>query len=351
MLSAEKVDIDMREFSTTVSALSKLLDLGMRLPKLSLQVLEAFEQVAQSGSMRKVAQDMGLSISSVSHHIAQLEKELGVVLFDRSSRPFALTREGRKALLHLSTGLRHLRRATSEATIGGLLGTRSLRIGILEDFESNVSPDLAVVLASRMPQASLSLRHVFSHEVPDLVRRGELDVAIASEAQDQLQDLVVDPLVRDPFVIAAPAGREINPDDLLENATDLPFLRFNPIHLVSKQIETHLARHRISLPHRFAFDSVHSMMAVIANGNGWGIVTPLGCAPTAGYGGQTQLLPFPRAAFARRISLISRTDFDQPTAQAIAEQVRHSTRQFAIDPTCQAHPWLLESFLSLSAGD
>lgn len=317
----------------------------MRLPKLSLQALEVFEQVAQSGSMQLVARDMGLSISSVSHYVARLEDELGVILLDRTSRPFALTREGRETLHHLSIGLRHLRRATSETAIGGLLGTRSLRIGIVEDFESNVAPDLAVVLAGRMPQARLAIRHVLSHEAPGLVLRGDLDIAIASEALDQAEGLVVEPIVRDPFVLATPSDAQVDVNLLLKGEGDLNFLRFNPNHMIGKQIDAHLARHRITLPDRIALDSVQSIMAVIANGDGWSIITPLGFARAQRYAARVRLRPLPLASFARQISLISRPDFDQATAQVIASHIRQSVRQVVVDPICAAYPSLSGSFV------
>ena len=139
----------------------------MPLPRISLQALDAFERVARSGSVQTTAAEMKLSISSVSHHIARLEDQLGVVLFDRSSRPFALTREGHQALQHLSKGLLHIRRATNETAISGLLTTRSLRIGIVEEFESTVTPELAAFLTKQMPQATLSICNILSHQAAD----------------------------------------------------------------------------------------------------------------------------------------------------------------------------------------
>ena len=59
------------------------------LPRVSLQVLDAFERVARTGSVQIAAGEMGLSISTVSAHIALLEDQLGITLFDRTHRPFA----------------------------------------------------------------------------------------------------------------------------------------------------------------------------------------------------------------------------------------------------------------------
>ncbi|MEM9231944.1 MAG: LysR family transcriptional regulator [Pseudomonadota bacterium] len=319
----------------------------MPLPKLSLQVLEAFEHVARSGSMQKAAHEMGMSISSVSHHVARLEEALGVTLLNRSSRPSVLTRAGREALHHLSSGLDHLRRATSETAISGLLGMRSLRIGIVEDLESNVTPDLAVALAGRMPNAALSISNVLSHEAPGLLLNGRLDLAIAAEVQDHPSEIRAEPILRDPFVIATPRESSASTADLMQGDQDVPFLRFNQSHLIGKQIDAHLSRNRIALADRFSFDSVQSIMAVVANGDGWSVLTPLGFIRAQRYAARVTLRPFPRASFARRILLMARNEFDPSTSEAIAALVRDSLRRLATNRVTASHPWLATSFVVL----
>ncbi len=312
----------------------------MPLPRLPLQVFEAFEHVARLGSMQGAAREMGMSISSVSHHVARLEEALGVTLLDRSSRPFSLTREGREMLHHLTAGLQHLRRATNETAIGGLLGTRSLHIGIVEDFESNVAPELAVVLAGRMPNAKLSIRNVLSHEAPDLLRRGKLDISIASEVDAVSPNLTVFPILREPYVLVAPSDFAGDGADLLKGRTTLPFLRFNPDHQIGRQIEAHLARNRIVLPERVSFDSVQSIMAVVANGDGWSILTPVGFARAQRFAERTKMLPLPLATFSRQISLTARNDFDMQTARAVADLVQQNVMSSVMRNVVSAYPWL-----------
>lgn len=323
----------------------------MSLPRVSLQVLEAFERVAHTGSVRIAAGEMGLSISTVSAHIARLEDQLGITLFDRTHRPFILTHQGKEALRHLSLGLNHLRRATSETAIAGLLGSRSLRIGIVEDFESSVAPELAVILARRMPRAKLSIRNVLSHEAQGLVRNGHLDIAIASQADSTMPDIRTEPLLRDPFMIAVPRGTQTDPARLLQGHGDLPLLRFNPTHLIGKQIEAHLARSRITLPERYAFDSAQSIMAIIANGGGWSILTPLGIMRAQRFSDHVHPMPLPLPAFARTITLLSRPDFDAPTAQAIAALFRQIVTRTALTPFSAMYPALSGTFALLGASD
>jgi len=318
------------------------------LPRISLQALEAFERVAQSGSMQIAAGEMGLSISSVSHHVARLEEQLGAALLNRTSRPFVLTREGQQALHHLSKGLLHLRRATSETAISGLIGTRALRIGIVEDFESNVSPELAVILARQMPRAILSIRNILSHEASGLLHTGEIDLAVVSESDDRKAKASSDPLLSDPFVVALPADFDMDPADVITGKSELPFLRFNPTHLLGKQVESHLARNRIDLPDRFVFDSAQSVMAIIASGNGWSIMTPLGFMRAQRFSENVRLSPMPLAAFGRKITLMSRPDFEDSTRVAVANLLREIIGRRAVEPARDLYPWLAESFTLLA---
>lgn len=61
----------------------------------SLDSLRAFLSVAQNTSFAKAATQLNLSSSSVSRHVAELEKELGVILLTRSTRKVALTEAGK----------------------------------------------------------------------------------------------------------------------------------------------------------------------------------------------------------------------------------------------------------------
>lgn len=59
-----------------------------------------FRLVAQTGSIQRVADKLGVDASSISRTISTLEKSLHVALVDRHQRPFGLTTEGQVALKH-----------------------------------------------------------------------------------------------------------------------------------------------------------------------------------------------------------------------------------------------------------
>ena len=172
------------------------------------------------------------------------------------------------------------------------------------------------------------------------MQKGEVDLAVVSDAGSANSELASVPLLRDPYVFAMPEGLRVAPADLLADAEVLPFLRFNQGHLIGKHIEAHLARNNVELPNRFVFDSVQSIMAIIASGAGWSIITPLGFMRAQRFAANVRLYPVPMSAFSRDITLLSRGDFDSPTRQALAGLLRQIMNREVVGPACKAYPWL-----------
>ena len=62
---------------------------------MNLKQLEAFVQVAQSGSFSKAAKQLYLTQPTVSAHISSLEKELDARLFVRNTKEVSLSEDGK----------------------------------------------------------------------------------------------------------------------------------------------------------------------------------------------------------------------------------------------------------------
>ena len=65
---------------------------------MDLKNLETFIQVAELSSFTRAAQKSGYSQSTVSFQIQQLEKSLGIQLFERINHTVSLTGKGREVL-------------------------------------------------------------------------------------------------------------------------------------------------------------------------------------------------------------------------------------------------------------
>ena len=85
----------------------------------SLPALRAFDAVARWMSVKRAAEELGVTPSAVSHQIARLETELGVRLFHRSNRRLLLTDTGEIYRDRVSRAFRDLRDASREVTERG----------------------------------------------------------------------------------------------------------------------------------------------------------------------------------------------------------------------------------------
>lgn len=99
--------------------------------------LSAFIATANKGSLRKAANDLFLSVPSVSHRISSLESELGYDLFDRNQQGMSLTPQGQSFLetAHAITNL--IKTAKNEASGND---QKHLRIGVWRHMPAPLSP-------------------------------------------------------------------------------------------------------------------------------------------------------------------------------------------------------------------
>lgn len=311
---------------------------------LSLKWLEVFQLAARSGSVQSVAAETGLSISTVSHHLRALDERLGVSLLDHSKRPMVLTAAGEGFLRHIEEALRHIRAAELDAISGDLMKAQNLALGMVDDFEAEIAPELASILAARMHNAKLGLYIRPSHEIIAMLRKRQIFAGIVSRPVDTVIDLTEYPLLRDPFVVVTPIGIDATPDDCMAGRSGLPLLRYSQSQFIGRQIEAQLRRLRVKLPNRFEFDSTQSILGLIAEGRGWTITTPTNVLRARRFQPRVSVHRFPQQAFARHISLFTTEDFSTDMAQMIADTMRRLIRTRVVAPAIEQMDWLEGAF-------
>jgi DNA-binding transcriptional LysR family regulator len=82
----------------------------------TLSNLESFVRSAESASFSAAARRLALTPAAVSRNVAQLERNLGVRLFQRSTRGLKLTEAGERFLASVGTGLDSIQGAIAEVT-------------------------------------------------------------------------------------------------------------------------------------------------------------------------------------------------------------------------------------------
>jgi len=143
-----------------------------RLPPLT--AIEAFIQVARTGSVKAAAQELALSAPALSRRIQALERFIGKPLFERRHQAVALNSDGERLLQQIAPVLDRLTDAVEYMTSG--IEVLRLRLGVLPLFASQrIFPHLGD-LRARYPQIHLDI-DTAGH---NMARVGDgLDAAIA----------------------------------------------------------------------------------------------------------------------------------------------------------------------------
>ena len=310
----------------------------------SLKWLNTFRVLAHCGSVQATAHQTGLSVSTVSHQVQCLEKHLGVALVDHSCRPMVLTAQGTVYLRYAEDILALSTQASTEIKDIAPGNLRRLRFAMIEDFESDIGPEITQLLASILPQCRFTHFTRVSQDILDMLRNNELDIAIATQPQVPLAKVKEYPLLRDPFVVAVPAASDVTAEDCIAGRAGLPFLRYMRSQIMGAQIEAQLNRMRVKLENTFELDSTSSIMSLVARGSGWAITTPSNYARSKRFQTQIRLLPLPRKGFARTISMFVGEPYLEDLAQIISTALRTQLSAQTIGSITDIYPWLTDSY-------
>ncbi|WP_170529205.1 LysR family transcriptional regulator [Ruegeria arenilitoris] len=306
---------------------------------LTLRGLEVFEALARTGSVAQAAEITGLSQPSVSQQLRNLENALGTDLVDHGRRPMRLTQAGRSFLARAESVLAELQMAQSELSVMDLGHLSTLSIGLIDDFDNDLTPRLATLLADSLTRSKFKLITLPSLEIFEALASQRLHLAVSAHSGEVLEGVVEYPLVQDPFILVAP--KDGVPNGGVEAALQtLPFLRYAREQLISRQIESHLARQQLQFEERFEIGSHLALMAMVARGLGWAITTPLGYMRAARFHEGMDVYPAPFGEFSRTISLFTRSDWSDQVPREVAGMTRRLMQSQMIEPALARLPWL-----------
>jgi DNA-binding transcriptional LysR family regulator len=190
------------------------------MPDLDWNLIKSFVTVAESGSLSAAARRLASSQPTLGRHIAELEQALGVTLFRRGRRGYALTEAG-------STLYERGKMVSEQASAFSLLALGSteaiegtVRIAAREVVAAYVLPELPARLG--MEEPGIEVEVVASNQVENLMRR---DADIAIRMIRPVQNELVARKVADVPLRACAAksylnrrGRPLEPSDLVDHA-------------------------------------------------------------------------------------------------------------------------------------
>jgi DNA-binding transcriptional LysR family regulator len=167
---------------------------------MNLTRLEVFVTVCACGSFTRAADQLAMTKSATSQHVAALERELGVQLLHRSTRSLTITDAGAALRAEAQALLEQARRLTERTRHEAAQLSGTLRITSSEDAASWVGP-LVAEYVRRHP--AMRVEYLPSDRMLDLVAEG-MDLSLRATGRRDSSLRAVNLAVFDVWCVASP---------------------------------------------------------------------------------------------------------------------------------------------------
>ncbi|MDE4537391.1 LysR family transcriptional regulator [Pseudomonas sp. ITEM 17296] len=180
--------------------------------------LKTLIHVAELGSLSKASDRLHIAQPALSRQIRQLEKELGVYLFERHGRGMIITDAGSEVLQHATRIMDELE-AIRSSVVGGHASFRgAVAIGTTPTIAEIVTVPLVTRIREAHPDLSIRFSSAFSGYLVDWIQRGELELAISYDLEP-LHTLRIVPVMMENLVLVGPPSAGLAWDNPVNFAT------------------------------------------------------------------------------------------------------------------------------------
>jgi DNA-binding transcriptional LysR family regulator len=189
---------------------------------MKLSQIQALVAVAEHGSFSEAALELDLSQPAISHAIATLEEELGVILFARGRRGAILTSAGEKTLAHARQILAHLEMIEQEANLHKGLNGGQVRIASFRSVATYMLPKVIAKFQQQFPEVTVTLIERLSYvDVEQCLREGKADIGITYLPTSE--DFETWEILQDEYIVLLPPkikikNAQINWNDIASHA-------------------------------------------------------------------------------------------------------------------------------------
>jgi DNA-binding transcriptional LysR family regulator len=242
---------------------------------MDMRHLRCFVAVAEELHFGRAAERLHLSQPPVSLAIKELEQELGVRLFERTSRRIAMTRAGEDALRDARAVLAAadtMRKRAKEAA-QGLMG--SLSLGFISLPAYSFLPTMLRDFTEDYPRVRVSLQEGTTDQILHDIESGALDIGLVFRTSDLPAALNAKLVQVEPLVVALPESHPLAGSSrvALEKLSQERFLGFER-HQGAMMFDAIVAtcmRHGFS-PNLFPARQMHTIVSLVSGGIGVALV-------------------------------------------------------------------------------
>lgn len=288
---------------------------------MTLTELKYIVAVARERHFGRAADSCFVSQPTLSVAIKKLEDELGLMVFERRSNEVTLTPAGERIVTQAQRVLDEAGRIKEMAKQGKDPLAGPLRVGVIYTIGPYLLPGLVRQLLKDAPQMPLLLNENYTLRLLELLKNGEVDVAIVALPLPE-SGMQIQPLYDETFMIAVPKGhawtkrRSIDAEELKRET----MLLLGSGHCFRDQVLEvcpELSRYSSGaegIQKTFEGSSLETIRHMVASGIGITVLPQSSVPEKPPRDSLIDYLPFKPPAPDRRVVLAWRRSFTRPAA-------------------------------------
>ena len=246
----------------------------------NLKLMHTFLLVAEHSSFCRAAEVSNRSQSAVSMQIRQLELQLGVSLFHRTTRRVQLTREGelllvcaRKAVAELQTGLRQIKDAVD-------IQRGRLTLACAPTLAATRLPEILATFQKSYPGVTAHVRELASAEMLDCIRRQDVDFGIGPRSSNATE-FQFQPILLDEIFALIPTSMDVSQREAISllELSHIPTLVLTGSSAMQTLLEKAQRAAGITLNIKYEVQQVQTQIAMATAGLGAAILPRIAIPP------------------------------------------------------------------------
>jgi LysR family hydrogen peroxide-inducible transcriptional activator len=242
----------------------------------SIRQLKYLDALARTGHFGRAAERCAVTQPALSMQIQDLEKELGIQLFERSRKGVTLTDGGREIARRAARVLADVRDLVDCAAHQGRPLAGSLRFGVIPSVAPYILPQLLPRLRVEYPDLDLHLRETQTQTLVRELIDGDLDLLLLALPVEHA-GVETMPLLEDKFLLAVPRSRPMaghvraTPELLRQDR----LLLLEEGHCMRDQALAVCSLRQVDHIDTFGASSLSTLVQMVANGLGMTLLPEL----------------------------------------------------------------------------
>ena len=278
--------------------------------------------VAEYGNFTTASEKCFVTQPTLSMQVQKLEEELGVTIFNRSTKPLQVTEVGEKVL-------RQARKIVDESTRmndviseeKGIIGG-TLKVGIIPTVSSTLLPLFLNIFTKKHKNVELKIEEFNTETIVKKLEDNSIDCAIA--ATPLTNDRIIErPLYYEPFVAYVPKHHGLSGNKYLDvdDLTNGDLLILQDGHCFRNQVLNLCTLEDINKQYELKSGSFETLINLSNNGP-WMTIIPYLHSNNLSANNIENIIPFHDPAPAREISMIySKSQLKLPVINALVSNI------------------------------